>query len=140
MRVLSILIAFFLLPTLGHAEGLQRPELKKVTITEDIRTRLDVVEKRVGDDFPIAALPETTKTLEEAYKLLLAKKQKQVREALDLVFKDAETIYAVEFALGQGDSRRTVFVFSQTVDFKKMVYAYSPVKKGERWMVNVIGK
>jgi hypothetical protein len=141
MRKLAFaLSAFVLLPALGPAQT-KAPELKKVEVNKEIRARLDVIEKLVGADFPVTDLPAETKTLDQAYMVLLAKKQKQEREALDLVFKDATTVYALEFTVGkQKDTRRTVFVFSRTADFKQMLYAYSPLEKGGRWMVTLFLK
>jgi hypothetical protein len=129
----TLLVGLIFVSTVAAATEPEGPTLKVVEATKEIKPRLDLVKSRVPTIFPTIFLPEDTKTLKEAYALITDKERKA---DTDRVLKDVETVFAVELTVGEGDGKRTVFIFAPSAEFKQMVYVYSSStqdKKDRRW-------
>ncbi len=140
MQSLKILfVGLIVVSATAAAREPEGPKLKVVEATKEIMPQLDRVKTLVGDDFPTIFLPADTKTLKEAYALITDKKWKA---STDRVLKDAKTVFAVELTVGEGDGKRTVFVFAPSTGFKQMVYVYSSGedKKDRRWRGSFVRK
>ena len=121
-----LLVSLIFLPASAAAKEPEGPKLKVVETTKEIKPQLDLIKALVGKDFPTIFLPEDPKTLKEAFALITDKKRKA---RTDRVLKDADTVFAVELTVGEGDGKRTVFVFAPSAEFRRMVYVYSSEEK-----------
>jgi hypothetical protein len=133
-----LLVGVIFVSAIAAAEEPEGPKLKVVEVTKEIKPRLDRVKALVGADFPTIFLDDT-KTLKEAYALVMDKKWKR---ATDRVLKDADTVFAAELTVGEGDGKRTVYVFAPSAEFKQMVYVYSSEEKAKdrRWLGSFVLK
>jgi hypothetical protein len=107
----------------------ETPAFKKVEITREIQSQID--RHQAPRPYHGDRLPKDARTLGSAYDYL---KGRAIKEYLE-----SGTIYGGEAVVGEGDGKRTLFVYAGTPDFRgNLVYALSNVRHvGGEWPVFV---